>query len=119
MAAVSMASIFSQRAVLRARFSSSFFLQVLEELLVALVDRGGSRLEACPDFFAELLGHGARFLELLVQGLQLLEGGNHVGFFAQFLCRLAQAGLDLQVLLEVVLAEFIVQFQLVVVLFYV
>jgi len=54
-----MALAFSHKAVLRARFSSSF--ELLEMLLVALVDYSRCSLEAYPYLFAQFFGYGAYF----------------------------------------------------------
>ena len=96
-----------------------FLLQFLEILLMTFVHGGRCSLEACPDFFAQFFRYGTRFLEFLMQGLQLLESGYDIGFFVQFLRSLAKACLDFQVLLEIVLTEFVVELQLVVILLYV
>ena len=76
--------------------------------LIALVHHRGGGAEALPDFVAVFLGHGAQVLPLLVQFLQLLEGLYHVLVLGQGLGLLAEAGLGLQVLLEVQVTEFAV-----------
>ena len=58
--------------------------------------------------FSEMAFHSAKvFMELL----QLAEGDDDVGLFCQFLGCLAEGGLALQVLLEVVGAEFVAQLE--------
>ena len=80
-------------------------------LLVAFVDDGAGGLEACPDLFAELFGDGSRLPVFLVQLLQLVEGADDIRLVGQFLRRLAEAGLLLEVLLEVVFARLPVEVQ--------
>ena len=86
-------------------------LAVLKEGLVLLVDRAGSGFEACPQFLAQLLGHGAYLAPVVVELLQFPEGGDNVGLLVQGLGFLAQLLLQLQILLEVVVAQFLVHLQ--------
>ena len=92
---------------------------VVVVLLMLAVDDGRGCLEASPDGFAQLLGHGACVAVLLVQLLQLVEGRDDVGLVGQALSGFAEAGLELEVLLEVVFAELVVELQQVVELLYV
>ena len=94
-------------------------LDSLEVSLMTFVDHGGSVLEACPQLLAYLLGYGSGLLPFLVQLLKLVECLYHVGHFGQCLCLLAQTGLGFQVLLEVIVAQLMTQFQQVIELFYV
>ena len=84
-------------------------LDFLEILLVAAVDNRGSLFEALPYSLAEVLGHGACLAEFLMKFLQLAEGHHHVGLVGQFLGLLAELRLDFEVLLEVVVAEHVVE----------
>ncbi len=90
-----------------------------EVLLVALVDNGRSSLEAGPNLLAQLLGNGANLAVLLVQLLQLVERADDVLLVGKVLGSLAQLGLELEVLLEVVLASLRVELKQVVELLYV
>ena len=92
---------------------------LLEVLLVALVDNGRSSLEAGPNLLAQLLGNGANLAVLLVQLLQLVERADDVLLVGKVLGSLAQLGLKLEVLLEVVLASLRVELKQVVELLYV
>ena len=85
-----------------------------EEALVALVHLGRGILEAIPQLLAQLLGHGADAPPLVVKQLQLLEGGHHVVVGEQGFGGLAQSGFLLEVLLEVVVAQLLVNLQQVV-----
>ena len=82
--------------------------------LIALVDNGGGCLEACPDAFTELLGHGAEFLPLLVKLLQLVESRDYIVVGGKLLGGFAEFFLGLEILLEVEVAELAVDFDLVV-----
>ena len=86
---------------------------------MALVDSGGCLLEAIPQVFAEFFGHGTGFAVFLMEFLQLVEGGNGVLDFGQLLGGFAEVGLDFQIFLEVIGAEFMIQSQLIVELFHV
>ena len=90
------------------------FLALVEILLMAAIDNGGCSLEAVPHLFALVLVNRAYLTELLVQVLQCAGGSNHISHLCQFLRSLAECGLQLQVLLEVVCAELIVEFQCVI-----
>ena len=79
-----------------------------------LVDAGGRGTEAVPYLLTELLGHGAIFLPLLMQLLKLGEGLHYVGTLLQSLGLLAESGLDLKILLEIQVAEFIVYLNIVI-----
>ena len=68
--------------------------------LVALVDHGRGGLEAVPDVLAVLLGHGAVLLPLLVELLQVVEGGDDVLILRELLGRLAEGLLGFEVLAE-------------------
>ena len=76
--------------------------------LVFLVDYCGGGLEALPDGFAVLLVYGAVLLPLLVQLLELAERLNYVGVLCELLRSLAELLLYLKVLLEVKVAELVV-----------
>ena len=89
-------------------------LDALEVSLMALVYLGGGVLETCPQFFAQVTLHGPCLLPLLVQGLQLSEGTDDVLHGKQCFCLLAQVGLYLQVLAEVIVAHLVAQLQQVV-----
>ncbi len=86
----------------------------LEESLVFLVDEGGSILEAGPDFLAYLLSNGACLTPFVVEVLQPLECQDDVFLLVELLGLLAEEGLQLEVLAEVIVAEVFVDFQLVV-----
>ena len=88
-------------------------------LLVAFVDDGACRLESCPYLFAQLFCHRSHLAVFLMQFLQAVECVDDILFVGEFLCRLAQGGLCLEVFLEVVFACFGVEFQQVVVLLYI
>ena len=81
-------------------------LDALEVLLVALVDDSAGGLEALPDGFALVLGHGTYLLVFGVQCLQLLECRHDVllSLCGECLCLLAEALFGLKVLAEVILA---------------
>ena len=99
-----------------------FFLfgaQSLKVLLVALVDYGAGCLEALPDFLAQLLAYRTDLTILLMQLLQLMEGTDNIAFFGQLLSSLAELGLQLQILLEVIFTGLAIQFQQVVELLYI
>ena len=89
-------------------------LQSMEVLLVVAVYGCCGSLEACPNLVTLFFGHGSRVAEFLVQLLPLVEGRHDIRFCRQLFGCLAQALLDFQILLEVVLAEFVVQLQQVV-----
>ena len=94
-------------------------LDGLEVCLVLLVDDGGCFLELGPYGLADFLGYGSCLLPFLVEGLQLVEGGEHVGVLSQCLGLLDETRLDLEVLAEVVVAQFVSELEEVVVLLYV
>ena len=89
-------------------------LACLEEILMALVDDGRGGLEAVPDFFAQIALYGSDFAELLMQLLEFAEGGHHVFFADESLGTLAKRSFEFEVLLEVVGAEFVIEFERVV-----
>ena len=95
-------------------FGEVFFLFLFaaeEEVLVALIDGGGSGFEACPDFFALFFGYGTSFAKFLVQLLQGVESGDHIFVFGELFGRFAEAGFDFEVLFEIVGAHFMVDAQ--------
>ena len=98
-----------------------FFLcpQLLEVLLMFLVDHSAGCLEAGPYLLSLFLGHRTDFAILLMQLLQLVERTDDVVYLVEFLGSLTEFGLELQVLLEVKLAGFTVEFQQVVELFHI
>ena len=87
--------------------------------LVALVDDSRGSLETGPDALAEILGHGAELLPLLMKLLQLVESVNDVLVLRELLGGFAELLLRLQILLEVEVAEFAVDLHLVVETLYV
>ena len=93
--------------------------KVLEVLLVALVDYGRRSLEACPYLLAQFLCDRTYLAILLVQLLQLVERADDVLLVGELLCSLAELGLHLEVLLEVVFASLRVELEQVVELLYI
>ena len=88
-----------------------FLLTTEEEVLVALVDGGGSGFEAVPNFFALLFGYGAGFAKFLMKLLQRVESGDHIFVFGELFGRFAEARFDFEVLFEIVGAHFVVDAQ--------
>ena len=88
-----------------------FLLTAEEEVLVALVDGGGSGFEAVPNFFALLFGYGAGFAKFLMKLLQCVESGDHIFVFGELFGRFAKARFDFEVLFEIVGAHFVVDAQ--------
>ena len=93
--------------------------QLFEVLLVALVDYGRRSLEACPYLLAQFLCDRTYLAILLVQLLQLVERADDVLLVGELLCSLAELGLHLEVLLEVVFASLRVELEQVVELLYI
>ena len=94
-------------------------LASLEEVLMTLVYGCSSRLETVPNLLTELTGHRACLLPFLIQDEHLVIGSHHLGGFYQRLSLLAQAGLGLQILAEVIVAQLMSQLQQVVELLHV
>ena len=78
---------------------------------MALVDNRRSRLEALPDFLAQLLADRTNLTVFLMQLLQLVEGADDILFVGQLLGSLAEFGLQLQILLEVIFTSLAIQLQ--------
>ena len=90
-----------------------------EMLLVTLVDDSGGRLEAVPDFFAQILADRTNLTIFCMEFLQLVESTNHICLVGQTLGSLTEFGLQFKVLLEIIFAGFTVQFQKVIELLHV
>ena len=88
--------------------------EILEVLLVAFIDYGRCSLEACPYLLAQLLSYRSYLAVLLVQLLKLVESADYVFLVGELLCCLAELCLQLEVLLEVVLASLRVELEQVV-----
>ena len=93
--------------------------QLLEVLLMLLVDNRAGSLEPAPYLLTQLLGHWAYLAILCVEFLQLVEGRDNIFFLVEFLGSLAELGLCLKILLEVVFTSLVVELQQVVELLYV
>ena len=83
-------------------------LDILEESLMLLVDAARSLLETLPERLLELVGHGARLAPLVVEFLQLAERLDDRRLQRQRLGRLAQRDLLLVILLQIEVAQFLV-----------
>ena len=81
---------------------------------MALVDNGCGCAEVFPDTVAELLGHGAGLLPLVVEHLQTLEGLDRVGQLGEGAGLAEQTRLDLEVFPEVEVTELLIHLQAVV-----
>ena len=87
-------------------------------LLAPLVDAGGGVLEALPDFFVLLGGHGTYLLPLDTEILQPFEGLCHRGLHNELLGLLTERYLLVEVALLIQGAQLTVNLQLVEELFY-
>ena len=83
-------------------------------ILVSAVDYCRCLLESAPQLLAHFLSYRAGLAILLVKVLQLMECRNHVFCRREFLGLLAQACLDLKILLEVVFSHLVVYLEVVV-----
>ena len=72
------------------------------------IDYDRSRLETSPQLLAQLFGNRTDLSPLLVHLLQLMESREHIRLRSQPLHRLAKRSLQLQVLLEVILAHLVI-----------
>ena len=88
--------------------------QLLEVLLMLLVDNRAGSLEPAPNLLTQLLGYRAYFAILCVEFLQLVESRDDIFFLVEFLSSLAELGLCLKILLEVVFTSLVVELQQVV-----
>ena len=79
-----------------------------------LVDHGGGGAETLPYRFAEFLAHRTQFLPLLVELLQGAEGAHDILLLSEVFSLLAEVLLRFEVLLEVEVAELLVDFYIVV-----
>ena len=109
----SRASMRSQSAVLAASFSASRGLAGHEEFLIAAVDLGRCLAEVGPYLLAQLLGHGAYEAPLVVE---FLEGGGMRVITSSSAVRARASARRLllgEIFLEVVVAQLLVDFQVV------
>jgi len=84
---------------------------------MTFVDDCSCSLEAVPDFFADFFCNRTDIVPLCIKLLQLTVSGNNVTFVRQFLDSFAKKGFLFQILLEIIIAELIVNLDDVVELF--
>ena len=93
--------------------------QVVEMLLMALVNHRACSLKPNPHLLSQVFSHRTSLAVFLMQFLQLMESTDDIRLLSQFFSSLAQMGLYLKILLEIIFASLNVELEHIVELLYI